>query len=70
MGSKLGYKAWVVPGLNFSVKSELMISNRGRFFRTERRELVALRQQIMDLRCARSSSGSAETPPAKSQCTA
>ncbi|MDP2134269.1 MAG: caspase family protein, partial [Sulfuritalea sp.] len=32
MGSKLGYKAWVVPGLNFSVKSELMISNRGRFF--------------------------------------
>lgn len=50
IGSKLEYKAWVVPGLNFSVKSELMISNRGRFFRTERRELVALRQQIMDIR--------------------
>ncbi|MDP2132819.1 MAG: caspase family protein [Sulfuritalea sp.] len=50
IGSKLEYKAWVVPGLNFSVKSELMISNRGRFFRTERRELVALRQQMMDIR--------------------
>ncbi len=47
VSSRLEYKAWVVPGLIVSVKSELMVSNRGRFIRTERRELVALRQQVV-----------------------
>lgn len=44
---RIEYKAWLVPGLIASVKSELMVSNWGRFFRTERRELVALRQQVV-----------------------
>ena len=47
IGSKLEYKAWVVPGLIFPARSELMISKRARFIRTERRELVALRQHVV-----------------------
>ena len=47
-GLKLEYKAWVVPGLIVAVKSENIIRNQGRFIRSERRELIALRQHSID----------------------
>jgi len=39
---------WLVPGLNFAVKRELIVhGKKGRFKQTERQELVALHQQVM-----------------------
>lgn len=44
-GSQLEVNLWVVPGLNFHVKWEWVVNNRGRFVVTQRHELVAYRQQ-------------------------
>ena len=52
-GSRLQSKFWLVPSLNFLVRSEVMNRNRrGQFTVTERRELVALRQGGIDTSCA------------------
>ncbi|MCX7146499.1 MAG: hypothetical protein NT042_09920, partial [Sulfuritalea sp.] len=68
-GDRLGMKQWLVPGLNFSVKSETTGRNRfGRFFRTERRELVALRQQTIDTKCAAPTGSLKRTLVIKSNC--
>lgn len=45
IGSQLEVNLWVVPGLNFHVKWEWVVRNRGRFIITQRHELVAYRQQ-------------------------
>lgn len=45
IGSQLEVNLWVVPGLNFHVKWEWVVRNRGRFIVTQRHELVAYRQQ-------------------------
>ncbi len=46
LGIRAETKIWLVPGLNFTVKSEQIRRNRmGRFVQSERRELVALSQQ-------------------------
>ncbi|NJD35724.1 MAG: caspase family protein [Betaproteobacteria bacterium] len=42
--SRLEARSWLVPGLNFSIRRELVVRNkRGKFVQTERYELVALR---------------------------
>lgn len=44
-GARLEYRAWLVPGLNFSIRRESILRNRrGGFNRTERYELVSLSQ--------------------------
>ena len=44
-GSRLEVRLWLVPGLNFSIRYESIGRNRyGRLFRTERLDLVSLRQ--------------------------
>ena len=44
-GSRLEERIWLVPGLNFAIRREYIVRNKwGRFHRTERRELVSLRQ--------------------------
>jgi hypothetical protein len=45
LGTQLEVNLWVVPGLNFHVKWEWVVNNRGRFVVTQRHELVAYRQQ-------------------------
>ena len=48
-GSRIEARIWLVPGLNFAIRREFSTRNRaGRFQRTERHELVSLRQQIID----------------------
>jgi hypothetical protein len=47
-GHRREVKFWLVPNLNFPVRSESVTRNKkGRFVKTERRELVALRQQTI-----------------------
>ena len=47
-GNRREVKIWLVPGLNFSVRSESITRDKfGRFAQAERRELVALRQQAI-----------------------
>lgn len=44
-GSRLEVRLWLVPGLNFAIKRESIGRGKGGgFFRTERHELVSLRQ--------------------------
>jgi uncharacterized caspase-like protein len=70
-GSKLEVKFWLVPGINFQIKSENMARNKmGRYFRTERRELVAIRQQTIDTKCALPTGGLKRTLTIKSNCAA
>jgi uncharacterized caspase-like protein len=70
-GSKLEVKFWLVPGINFQIKSENMARNKmGRYFRTERRELVAMRQQTIDTKCALPTGGLKRTLTIKSNCAA
>jgi hypothetical protein len=48
-GARLELKIWLVPGLNFAIKRELVTRNkRGGYNQTERHELVSLRQQTID----------------------
>jgi uncharacterized caspase-like protein len=47
-GSRLETRIWLIPGLNFAIKREIVARNkRGHFVQTERHELVALRQHVM-----------------------
>ncbi|MCX7156590.1 MAG: caspase family protein [Rhodocyclales bacterium] len=49
-GTRLELKLWLVPGVNFAIKRELIARNRkGGFRQTERQELVAMRQQATGL---------------------
>ena len=49
-GSRREVKFWMVPGLNFAVRSESVTRDRrGRFTETARLELVSLRQQTFSL---------------------
>jgi hypothetical protein len=49
-GWRRGVKFWMIPGLNFAVRSESVTHDRnGRFTETIRRELVALHQQAFSL---------------------
>lgn len=41
------HTVWVVPGMNFSVKDELVLKSNGLTFLTERRELTLFRQKTM-----------------------
>jgi hypothetical protein len=45
IGSQLEVNLWIVPGLNFFVKWEWVVRNRGRFVLTQRHELLAYKQQ-------------------------
>ena len=48
-GSRIEARIWLVPGLNFAIRRELVTRDRrGRFQQTERHELVSLRQQVID----------------------
>ncbi|MDO8788283.1 MAG: caspase family protein [Sulfuritalea sp.] len=47
-GNRREVKFWLVPNLNFPVRSESVTRNkRGQFVKTERRELVAMRQHTI-----------------------
>ncbi|MCX7150199.1 MAG: caspase family protein [Rhodocyclales bacterium] len=64
-------KIWLVPGLNFPVKSEQIRRDKwGRLFRTEREELVSLRQQTIDTKCALPAGDLKRTLTIKSGCAA
>ena len=46
-GSQIEFRQWLVPGLNFTVKREVLVrAPFGRFGDTDRHELVSLRQQV------------------------
>ncbi len=53
--TQIGYfrreqRIWVVPGINFAIKDELLVRNpSGRLNRTDRMELVSLHQQTVDM---------------------
>ncbi|MCK9381617.1 MAG: caspase family protein [Sulfuritalea sp.] len=50
MGARLEVKLWLVPGLNFPIKREQIVhGKKGRFKQAERHELVALRQQTVNM---------------------
>jgi hypothetical protein len=47
INQKLEVRLWLVPGVNFAIRREIVARNqRGAFRQTERHELVSLRQQI------------------------
>lgn len=49
-GERLDVKLWMVPGINFGIKAEYMFRNKfGRHTRTDRNELIALRQHVIGL---------------------
>jgi uncharacterized caspase-like protein len=69
LSSQLEVKLWMVPGINFQIKTESIGRNKfGRYIRTERRELVAMRQQAIDIKCA-IPTGLKRTLTIKSDCT-
>ena len=43
------HTVWVVPGMNFSVKDELVLKRYGSTFFSERRELTLFRQKNMPM---------------------
>jgi hypothetical protein len=48
VSSRLEARLWLVPGVNFAIRRELVSRNqRGGFRQTERHELVSLRQQVI-----------------------
>jgi uncharacterized caspase-like protein len=48
--TSLTYRIWLVPGLNFMVKAEYLARGKhNKIKRSERRELVSLRQRIVDV---------------------
>jgi uncharacterized caspase-like protein len=59
---------WVVPGLNFTIKLEVVFKGFGRLIRTDRTELVSMQQQSMDTRCAAPSGGQAGTWVIRNGC--
>jgi hypothetical protein len=68
-GSKLEVTVWLVPGLNFAIKSENIVIYRGRYIDAERNELIALRQWSVDTKCAPAAGGMNRTLAIKSNCT-
>ena len=47
LGNQIEFRQWLVPGLNFMVKREVVVRTpAGKFGMTERHELVSLRQQV------------------------
>jgi hypothetical protein len=68
-GSQLRAKLWVVPALNFTIKSERIVTFRGRRIDNERQELVTLRQQTVDTKCVPAIGGLHRTLTIKSNCT-
>jgi len=51
-------RIWVVPGINFAIKGEITVRNPGSYrVRTDRLELVSMRQQTIDTKCAVPSGG-------------
>jgi hypothetical protein len=64
-------KLWLVPGMNFEVRSEYITKSRkGRYRKTERYELVSMRQQTSDMNCAASTGGLQRNLVIKSNCAA
>jgi hypothetical protein len=48
-GGQLETTLWLVPGVNFPIKHETLTrSRKGQFRKTERHELVELRQQYFE----------------------
>jgi hypothetical protein len=71
VNARLDVKLWLVPGLNFLVKSEFVTKNRfGRFGSTERRELIAVRQHATQSACLNPTNALARNPESKSTCAA
>ena len=67
--ARLETRFWLVPGLNFGIKREFVTKNKwGRFGTTERHELVAVRQQIVESACLPNTGGRARTLSIKSTC--
>jgi len=69
VGTKLERRFWIVPGLNFAVKSEQRdLARNGRYTLTNQIELVSLRQQTIDAKCATPTGGLHRTLVIKSSC--
>ncbi len=62
-------RLWVVPGLNFAVKAEVKVTGQGGTWRGDRLELVSLRQQTIDTKCATPTGGLQRTLVIQSNCT-
>ena len=69
VGARLDVKFWLVPGLNFTIRSEFVTKNKfGRFGNTEKKELVSLRQQAIEIACLTPSGGPTRTLAVKGSC--
>jgi hypothetical protein len=69
VGTRLERRFWIVPGLNFAVKSEQKdLARNGRYYLTNSIELVSLRQQTIDTKCATPAGGLHRTLVIKSSC--
>ena len=66
--ARVNIKLWLVPGLNFAIKSERLAIAQGRYLDADRQELVALRQQAVDSKCGTSAGGLDRTLVIKSNC--
>ena len=67
--ARLEVRFWLVPGLNFGIKREFVTRNKwGRFGSTERHELVAVRQQIVESACLPNTGGLTRNLAIKSTC--
>lgn len=62
------HRIWIIPGLNFSLRFEVVVKGYGRLLRTDRIELVSLRQQVIDAKCAVTSGGLKPTLVVKNSC--
>jgi hypothetical protein len=67
-GAKLTRRYWVAPGLNFALRYEHLRTNNGRYFESDRYELVSLRQQSLDPACTTRSPGNSRSFVIKSSC--
>jgi len=64
-------KLWLVPGMNFEIRSEYITRNRkGRFRKTDRYGLVSMRQQASGMTCAAAAGGAQRNLVIKSNCPA
>jgi len=66
---QIEYRAWVVPGINFALKRNIITRrSSGKFGRTESVELISLRQQSIDTRCAAPAGSSSRNLVIRSNC--
>lgn len=66
---ELERRFWIVPGINFFIRAEIINRNaKGRFVRTEKLDLVYLRQQNIDSACTAIIDGPQRNPVIKSNC--